>query len=206
MPHSISTTATIISEVSDEIDCAMQYINHFATPNSNLTSLNFNNNPNLNIIQCSNSTALSSFSIRNNHNNSIYQSLGYLLGFRKTKYEDVTNLISESIIDLNCDNYLFLKVNDYGQIYHPVNINKNNENLLQLNSYLGKIIIPGDKKNQNVFDNKNFITKKFVFRQPVNISKFDIELLDSTNNTVNMLLDFSMTIEIGTTYLNEISS
>jgi len=37
MPKSISITSTIISEVSDEIDCAMQYINHFAIPDPTLT-------------------------------------------------------------------------------------------------------------------------------------------------------------------------
>jgi len=36
IPQSIYTTAIIINEVSDEVDCAMQYINNFVTPNSNL--------------------------------------------------------------------------------------------------------------------------------------------------------------------------
>ena len=37
IPKSISTTASIINEVSDEIDCAMQYISNFATPDLTLT-------------------------------------------------------------------------------------------------------------------------------------------------------------------------
>jgi hypothetical protein len=37
IPKSISATAIAINEVSDEIDCAMQYINHFANPDPTLT-------------------------------------------------------------------------------------------------------------------------------------------------------------------------
>ena len=37
IPKSISSTATIINEVSDEIDCAMQYINNFANADPTLT-------------------------------------------------------------------------------------------------------------------------------------------------------------------------
>jgi len=36
IPKSISTTSAIISQVSDEIDCAMKYINNFVVPDSNL--------------------------------------------------------------------------------------------------------------------------------------------------------------------------
>lgn len=37
IPKSISTTATIINEVYDEIDCAMKYINNFAIADPTLT-------------------------------------------------------------------------------------------------------------------------------------------------------------------------
>ena len=37
IPKSISETATVINEVSDEIDCAMQYINNFANADPTLT-------------------------------------------------------------------------------------------------------------------------------------------------------------------------
>jgi hypothetical protein len=36
IPRSISATATAINEISDELDCAMQYINHFANPDPTL--------------------------------------------------------------------------------------------------------------------------------------------------------------------------
>jgi hypothetical protein len=37
IPKSISSTAIAINQVSDEIDCAMQYISNFATPDPSLT-------------------------------------------------------------------------------------------------------------------------------------------------------------------------
>ena len=36
IPKSIYTSSTLISNVSDEVDCAMKYINHFVTPDSSL--------------------------------------------------------------------------------------------------------------------------------------------------------------------------
>jgi len=129
-------------------------------------------------------------------NNSVYPSLGFYLGFRKNEYLLVSNITSESIINTSIDNYLFLKINDYGFIY--ANLINNEKYMLYPYNFLGKIIT--DKQN-NVFDNNNFITKKYIFRKPVNISKFDIELFDPYGNTVNMLLsDFSFTLELNYIY------
>lgn len=36
IPQSVYTSSSIISSLSDEVDCAMQYINHFVTPDANL--------------------------------------------------------------------------------------------------------------------------------------------------------------------------
>jgi hypothetical protein len=150
------------------------------------------------------------FSI-NFDNNSIYPSLGYLLGFRNntctstliTKNNTNSYYVkTESLLNVIGDNYMFLKVNDYGTIYTKL-LKNNTNNILYPYNILGKIIISANK-TQATFDNNNFITKKHIFRQPTNISKFDIELIDPYGNLIDMLLiDFSFTLELNYLYVND---
>jgi hypothetical protein len=148
----------------------------------------------------------SSFSI-DFTNHSQYPSLGYQLGFRKNTYSSTLSgtkhhLKSESLMDTIGDNYLFLRINDYGKMY---NFNKSLDDYSEtLDNYLGKVILSVSKSEKN-FDNHNFITKKHIFRQPANISKLNIELIDPFGNTVNtQLMDFSFTLELGVIYDREI--
>jgi hypothetical protein len=103
-----------------------------------------------------------------------------------------------SQMDVIGDNYLFLKVNDYGKIY---NFNLDNNNVSESQeSYLGKVIMTSNKAEKN-FDNNNLISKRHIFRQPVNINRLDIELLDPYSKLVEMLnMNFSFTLEIGVIY------
>ena len=132
-------------------------------------------------------------------NNSEYESLGHHLGFRELTYTAkqktvngniVYYVISESQLDVIGDNYVMLKVNDYGKMY-------NFKGKEEIDNYLGKIIITTAKAEKN-FDNNNFITKLHIFRQPVNISRFDIELLDPYKNTIDTIqMEYSLTLELG---------
>ena len=141
-------------------------------------------------------------------NNSYVQSLGYLLGFRNNKYNPSFNssisrysITSEGLLNISGDNYLFLKINDYGNLY--TNFYYDIENVLVPKKILAKLILSVNK-TQTDFDNNSFISKKFIFRQPVNISKFDIELLDPHGNTLDLnYMDFSFTIELNYLYQNE---
>jgi hypothetical protein len=142
-------------------------------------------------------------------NSGNYKSLGYQLGFRKNTYTSSLNvvsnrheIVSESLLDTIGDNYLFLRINDYGKMY---NFNKSTDNYNEtLDNYLGKIILSATKAEKN-FDNNNFITKKHIFRQPTNISKLDIELLDPIGNIINTnLIDYSFTLELGVIYDREL--
>ena len=255
-----------------------------------------------------------------------YESLGFHLGFRKYIYESIYNdddkkyyVKSEGQLDTIGDAYLFLKINDYGIIYHDfkdiiskqinedkakdlevikkslekdledirleketyslnytyyktyndikqslenseidnfsTNINditlhrinqtrideayrilfidiiestikdldfKEKKILDELNIYnytfeqkkiqgkkdlLAKIILNGNKTEQ-VFDNgSNYLTKSFIFKQPVDIKKFDIELLDPKGNIVNMnFMDYSFSLEIGIIYDSQLKN
>ena len=151
-------------------------------------------------------TAAFSVNFTNTGNN---KSLGYHLGFLKNTYtstlNNVTNkheLVGESLLDNIGDNYLFLRINDYGKMY---NFNKSTSDYNEtLDNYLGKIILSVGKAEKN-FDNNNFITKKHIFRQPTNISKLDIELLEPTGNIINTnAMDYSFTLELGVIYDREL--
>jgi len=136
--------------------------------------------------------------------------LGFKLGYRgsnndylynnQTEFTDTYTIftflqsntyvwISESLLDLSHDEYLFVRINDYGNIYDD-GIQK---------KLLAKIIL---YDQQFVIDNSaNFLTKEYIFREPINISKIDFELISASGNTVDTnQLDLSFTLEITQIY------
>ena len=118
-----------------------------------------------------------------------YQSLGYILGYRKNSYIDETEYKAESVYYILGSMYIFLKVNDYGRVYLTSN---------QAEKSLAKVLLTQQKTNI-VFDNSsNYLTKTHIFDQTTTIYYFSIELVDRLNNTIDLQdLDFSCTLEIG---------
>lgn len=119
----------------------------------------------------------------------------YLYNNQKSYLNETTLLnvyawVSETYLNITKDNYLFIKINDYGVIYNNNNIGK---------SILGKVTL---YNTDIIFDNgANLLTKMYKFRQAVNINKLDIELLNPFGNTIEMgLVDYSLTIELGQIY------
>jgi hypothetical protein len=96
---------------------------------------------------------------------------------------------AETVLDITKDDYLYLRVNDYGVIYNDV----------RSNALLAKIIL---YDAQFVIDTgANFLTKSYVFKQPTSINKLEIELVDKRGVTVDMnLINFSLTLELGQIY------
>jgi hypothetical protein len=148
-----------------------------------------------------------------------YPSLGYQLGFRKDNYTSkaavisgsaVFSIITESQLDTVGDQYIFLKLNDYGVIFHDyedIITRDSSGEIIAREKYVGdknvfaKIIMNTNKAEQ-VFDNgSNFLTKSYIFRQPIDLDRFNISLTDPRGNIVDMIhMDFSMTLEIGVVY------
>lgn len=148
-----------------------------------------------------------------------YPSLGYQLGFRKDEYTSssivnagsaVFSITTESQLDTIGDQYLFLKLNDYGVIFHDyedIIIKDSSGTIIGREKYAGdknvfaKIILNTNKAEQ-VFDNgSNFLTKSYIFRQPIDLDRFNISLTDPRGNIVDMVhMDFSLTLEIGVVY------
>jgi len=173
------------------------------------------------------------FTINFLNNSTIYSSLGYQLGFRKNTYVSSSKIItgttsvngispgqtmyyitSEGIIDIIVDNYFFLKINDFGVLYNDYKSISTTDGVKRIQSdknILAKVILYNNKGENNFDNGSNFLTKSYIFRQPTDISKFDIEIIDSYGVTIDMnTMNFSFTIEIGTvidsnTYMNQVN-
>ena len=51
---------------------------------------------------------------------------------------------------------------------------------------------------QNFDNGSNYLSKSYIFRQPININRFDIELIDMKGNNINMMsMNYSLTLELG---------
>jgi hypothetical protein len=152
-------------------------------------------------VTISNNTAFNLILGNDNKHRSLGYRLGYIFGdnnylasnqsdsYDATTDEYLYQWTADTFLNITKDEYLFVRINDYGVIY-----NANREKNL-----LAKIIL---YDQQFIVDNgANFLTKTYKFKQPVNISKFDIELVNQFGYTVNMnFIDFSMTLEVGQIY------
>ena len=122
-----------------------------------------------------------------------YPPLGFYLGYRpdiKKKPDqfllkptiDDTKIIlkAHKIYDASGDDYMFLKINDWG--YFDFFGQK----------MFAKILIATGLGNANIGE----YSKEFRFRQPINIQKLDIELVDYLGNSIDLNgFDWSFTIE-----------
>ncbi len=124
-----------------------------------------------------------------------YPPLGYYLGFRPNISKPTDKFLLKPSIngmqvkmtatksfDTIGDNYLFLKVNDWG--YFDFFNQK----------VFAKVLLTSGLGNPRLDD---YINKEYKFRQPINIQKFDIELIDYLGNTVDLNgFNFSFTLEL----------
>uniref|UniRef100_A0A6C0H0T4 Uncharacterized protein n=1 Tax=viral metagenome TaxID=1070528 RepID=A0A6C0H0T4_9ZZZZ len=87
------------------------------------------------------------------------------------------------------DNYLFLRINDYGVIYNDIRSSR----------ILAKLLL--HDTNYIIENGANFITKSYNFKQLVTINKFDIELINKRGKTIDMsMIDYSLTHELRQIY------
>lgn len=212
----ITSLITINDGNYDNVDLITELNNNLSATGVSIV-VPINNNNKIKI------TSLYPFSIDFNNSikdssldNSLGNSLGNILGFTNNTYTSLYDststppyyIESENQIYINNDNYFFIKINEYGTIYNSISVyNKGyklntNTNIniqeyeLNINNFLAKVIL--NSTDKNVYDNNNFITKEYKFRQITNIDKFDIELIDPYFNTLILNnLDYSLTLEIG---------
>jgi len=128
-------------------------------------------------------------------NEMTYKSLGYYLGFRPnpdnfilTSSINLDNPLLSSIMgtkkfNTRGDVYIFLKINDWGYI-----------NFFDKTMF-SKILFFNYEHNMKI-DNY-YIMREYIFRQPTNVQKLEIELIDYLGNTVDLNgVDFSFTLSL----------
>jgi hypothetical protein len=114
-----------------------------------------------------------------------YDSFGKILGFMENKYNNVLEAEAENISNLNTHKYMLLRLSNYGNI------------VLNNNTYFSKIIVTKENYEQ-IYDSQfMFQTKKFIFKQPVDINKLDISIHDMNENIIDFNgINISLTLEI----------
>lgn len=116
-----------------------------------------------------------------------YPTLGFYLGFRNNDYisnnENTDQTIyAEKIFDTTGDDYVFIKINDWGHIDFFGQ------------RALGKILLTSTLGQPKLED---YISKEYRFKQPINIQRLDIEIVDYLGNSVDLNgFDFSFTLEL----------
>lgn len=125
----------------------------------------------------------------------VYPPVGYYLGYRPNITETINqftfngsidnterSIIATKIFDTNGDDYMFLKLNNWG---HLDFFGK---------TLFAKILLTTGMGNPKIED---LVNKEFRFRQPLDIDKLDIELVDYLGNTINLSgFDWSFTLEL----------
>ena len=116
--------------------------------------------------------------------------IGYLMGFTSSSYSGQSVYVSEYVLNTNGDNYVFLQLLDI-------------EDCLESFSYgnasikaFAKIIVDVNKNMLNYDNGSNTVSKEAKFPQPTNISTFRVRIVDAYGQTINLMADFSFTLEI----------
>lgn len=128
------------------------------------------------------------------------KSLGWLLGFRKRKYEGAKSYTSEAAVDLAGSRYMFLCVNDFQSSVHEV------VTALYENSFLRKNILARipvrEAKGVVLFDDcTDRITKKRHYFGPCNVNKLHISVIDEYGCPIDLLgIDYSFALEFQILY------
>jgi len=130
----------------------------------------------------------------------IQQTLGWVLGFRKSSYTGMNIYESESILDSLGNRYIYFIVDDFNN-----NVNDFIVGNLKT-SYLNKNILARlsyrEDKLQIIYDNsKNHNLQTREYFGPVNIDRLHIQLIDEYGKTIDLNnMDFSFALQFRLMY------
>lgn len=123
----------------------------------------------------------------------LYQTFGWIIGFRKCDYSNATQYTSEAMIDLNTLKYCFLCIDDFNNNVNNSFVSSFRYSILNSN-ILGRISFPSASP-QIIVENKR------EYFGPVNIQALHVQLLDAFGNIMNLHdLNFSFCLEFEIIY------
>ena len=131
---------------------------------------------------------------------SIQKSLGWILGFRKTKYTGKTKYISDGVVDTLGNRYIYVIIDDFNN-----NINDFIIGNLKT-SYLNKNILARlsfrEDKFQIIYDSSrdhDLQTREYF--GPVNVNRLHVQLINEYGKTIDLNnMDFSFALQFRIMY------
>ena len=131
-----------------------------------------------------------------------FQTMGFLMGYRKIYYKGSNSYTSESIFNNTYADYLYFAMDDFtGSQTVSNTIGVLGEAGVIDNNILGVIPINSSLFRTTFDNNSNFIYKKREYFGPVDVSRINIKLLNQKGNLVNLHdTDFSFSLQVKTLY------
>ena len=136
----------------------------------------------------------------NETNTVLSKNAGWLLGYRKEKYENLDTYTSEGIFSSSPLQYIFFVLNDYAISNTNSVMAVFNNGYIEKN-ILAKIQIPTENF-QVLFDNSTgLISKNREYFGPIDIIKFSVKIIDQYGDIIDINnMNFSFTIELDLAY------
>ena len=186
----------------------MRYFHQSTTsPDSPLRHLRisvneFNNRTQFELLETAPKDMLFSLHFTSSDTENMLETCGWILGFRIARYLAIQDIIlSEGLFDAGGDRYIYLSVNDYQYNYNETNIICFDKSSLEEYT-LAKIPLLNGKFSLIIDENdKNPLVKIRQYNGPVNLSKFEIKVLDKYGSVVDLnFMDFSFSLELELLY------
>ena len=193
-----------------EEEIKIQLLNLSNTQNVNI-SLNFikiNDNLQTTIIEIINSlNNIDIIFFEESDNNNFLNSLGWILGFRNSKYKNLISnkiLKSETFINLNPIDSIYLSINDYQYNYNETNVVCFDKTSLD-DHILAKLSLSENSKfiyiNSSNYE-RNKLSNR-TYNGPINLTKIEVKLYDKFGNILdNQNCDYSFSLQLEILYEN----
>jgi hypothetical protein len=136
-----------------------------------------------------------------NINQNIMNSMGWTLGFRLGKYENITGkLQSEALFDAGGDRYIYMSITDYQYNNNMSNIVGFDKSMLN-EDIIAKIPIVNGKLSVVIDETQNPLAKSRKYNGPVNLARLHIKILDKFGKVIDFNnMDYSFTLELEVLY------
>ena len=132
----------------------------------------------------------------------LYNTMGYLIGYRKPEYIGLQSYVAESVFVDTFQDYYYLELNDYTGYQHANTIGVLPTGLIS-NNIIAILPITTPKYIASFDNNSNFIFKTRNYLAPINLKKISIRFLGPEGELIDLKqTDFAFCLQVSTLYDN----
>lgn len=132
----------------------------------------------------------------------LYNTMGYLIGYRKPEYNGLKSYVAESVFVDTFQDYYYLELNDYTGYQHANTIGVLPTGLIS-NNIIAILPITTPKYIASFDNNSNFIFKTRNYLAPINLKKISIRFLGPEGELIDLKqTDFAFCLQVSTLYDN----